>query len=88
MVSHELIGLKLVSWAVGKLPASQANPEVVTAFRREEREQTEKLLDKYMSICRAAKVGMFIVTANEKLINSYHFNADFCLFISMMVGFS
>ncbi|XLT36453.1 hypothetical protein HN873_067745 [Arachis hypogaea] len=41
----------------GKLPASQANPEVVFAIRREEKEQAMKLLDNYLRICRAAKKG-------------------------------
>ncbi|OIW09178.1 hypothetical protein TanjilG_11316 [Lupinus angustifolius] len=46
---------------LGKLPASKANPEMVSAFRREEREQTRNLLDKYLSICRAAKVKASII---------------------------
>jgi len=41
---------------VGKLPASQANAEVVSAFRREENEQTKKLIDYYLIICSRAKV--------------------------------
>ncbi|KAL1351916.1 hypothetical protein AAHE18_06G128700 [Arachis hypogaea] len=44
---------------VGKLPASQANPEVVSAFRREEKEQAMRLLDNYLRICCAAKVNLF-----------------------------
>lgn len=41
---------------VGKLPASQANPEVVTAFRNTEWEETRKLLHNYLRICNTAKV--------------------------------
>lgn len=41
---------------VGKLPASQANAEVVSAFRREENERAKKLFDYYLIICRRAKV--------------------------------
>jgi len=41
---------------VGKLPASQASPEVVSAYRIEEREETKRLLEKYLSLCSAAKV--------------------------------
>jgi hypothetical protein len=41
------------------MPASHANPEVVSAFRREEREQTVRFADKYLSICCAAKVCLF-----------------------------
>lgn len=36
--------------------ATQANPETVSAFRREEKQQTTMLMDKYLSICRTAKV--------------------------------
>ncbi|KAI9081867.1 hypothetical protein K1719_036129 [Acacia pycnantha] len=45
----------MIPTLLGKLPATQANPEVVSAFRREEREQTLRLLENYLSICRAAK---------------------------------
>ncbi|KAK7404577.1 hypothetical protein VNO78_05530 [Psophocarpus tetragonolobus] len=41
---------------LGKFPASQASPQVVSAYRIEEREQTKGLLDKYLSLCRAAKI--------------------------------
>ncbi|KAG4384721.1 hypothetical protein GLYMA_13G335700v4 [Glycine max] len=46
---------------LGKLPASQASPAVVSAFRKVEREQIMKLLDKYLSICRAARVKAAII---------------------------
>ncbi|KAL2968612.1 hypothetical protein AAZX31_15G037600 [Glycine max] len=46
---------------LGKLPASQASPAVVSAFRKAEREQTVKLLDKYLSICRAARVRASVI---------------------------
>lgn len=53
---------------LGKMPASQANPEVVSAFRREEREQTMRFTDKYLSICFAAKVkASVIVTEADKI---------------------
>ncbi|XP_045804637.1 U-box domain-containing protein 33-like [Trifolium pratense] len=48
---------------LGKMPASQANPEVVSAFRREEREQTVRFTDKYLSICYAAKVKASVIVA-------------------------
>ncbi|KAJ7947654.1 Protein kinase domain [Quillaja saponaria] len=47
---------------LGKLPVSQANTEVVTAYRKEERQQIMKLLETYMSICCAAKVKASIIT--------------------------
>lgn len=46
---------------LGKLPASQASPAVVSAFRRVEREQTMKLLNKYLNICQAARVKASII---------------------------
>ncbi|XP_020223452.1 U-box domain-containing protein 33 [Cajanus cajan] len=46
---------------LGKLPASQASPEVVSAFRKVEREQIMKLLDKYLTICQAARVKACII---------------------------
>ncbi|XP_015972707.1 uncharacterized protein LOC107496015 [Arachis duranensis] len=53
---------------VGKLPASQANPEMVSAFRREEKEQVMRLLDNYLRICRAAKVkASFMMTEADQV---------------------
>ncbi|XP_027345004.1 U-box domain-containing protein 33-like isoform X3 [Abrus precatorius] len=46
----------MIPTLLGKLPASQANPIVVSAYRIEEREETKRLLEKYLSLCRAAKV--------------------------------
>ncbi|PNX86372.1 U-box domain-containing protein 33-like [Trifolium pratense] len=53
---------------LGKMPASQANPEVVSAFRREEREQTVRFTDKYLSICYAAKVKASVIVAETDQI--------------------
>lgn len=47
---------------LGRLPASQASGEVVSAFRMEEREQMKKLLDGYLNICSKAKVKASIIT--------------------------
>lgn len=41
---------------MGKLPASQASAEVLSAFRAEERQNMKKLLDNYLRICVEAKV--------------------------------
>jgi hypothetical protein len=46
--------------AVGKLPASQANGEVVAAHRREEWAQKMKLLECYVSICFTEKVILYL----------------------------
>lgn len=47
---------------LGKLPASQANSEVVAAHRKEEWAQTMKLLEYYRSVCSTGKVIASIVT--------------------------
>ncbi|KAK6926961.1 Protein kinase domain [Dillenia turbinata] len=58
----------LIPTLLGKLPASQANGEVVTAYRREEREQTKKLILNYMSICYRMKVKVrFIITEADQV---------------------
>ncbi|KAG8644466.1 hypothetical protein MANES_11G131100v8 [Manihot esculenta] len=54
----------LIPTLLGKLPASQANAEVVSAHRRHEREQSKKLLEIYLAICRRAKVKASIVTTD------------------------
>ena len=48
--------------AVGKLPASQANGEVVSAYRREEKEKMKKLLRTYFNICFKAKVSSIFMS--------------------------
>uniref|UniRef100_A0A2P2LV02 RING-type E3 ubiquitin transferase n=1 Tax=Rhizophora mucronata TaxID=61149 RepID=A0A2P2LV02_RHIMU len=52
----------LIPTLLGKLPASQANAEVLTAHRKEEKEQTRKLLESYLNICHRAKVEVSMVT--------------------------
>lgn len=62
-----LIVFSFNSWlycAVGKLPASQANPEVVSTYRKYEKEETLKLLQTYSSFCSEAKVWCFIFHYN------------------------
>ncbi|XP_077239071.1 U-box domain-containing protein 33-like isoform X2 [Tasmannia lanceolata] len=55
--------------SVGKLPASQANEVLVSAYRREEREQTKKLLFNYLSICYRSKVQASIVTIENEHVH-------------------
>lgn len=53
---------------LGKLPASQASPEVVYAHRREEKEQTRKLLLNYLSICCGQKVkASYIIIETDQV---------------------
>ncbi|CAK7331562.1 unnamed protein product [Dovyalis caffra] len=59
----------LIPTLLGKLPASQANAEVVSAFRREENEQTKKLLDYYLIICHRAKVEATIITIESDQVH-------------------
>ncbi|XP_059660732.1 U-box domain-containing protein 33-like [Cornus florida] len=69
----------LIPTLLGKLPASQANAEVVSAYRREERERTRKLLLNYSSVCYRSKVkASFITTEADQvekgivdLVNKY-----------------
>lgn len=46
--------------AVGKLPASKANGDVVAAHRRVEWAQKMKLLECYVSTCCSEKVILFL----------------------------
>lgn len=48
--------LLLECLAVGKLPASRASPEIVSAFRNEEREEMTKLLSTYLMTCSRSRV--------------------------------
>ncbi|GKA12146.1 probable leucine-rich repeat receptor-like protein kinase [Tanacetum coccineum] len=50
---------------VGKLRAAQANPDVVRAYRREERNQMHKLLLDYISLCSRSKVKACVVTTEN-----------------------
>ncbi|XWS74135.1 hypothetical protein CRYUN_Cryun02cG0189600 [Craigia yunnanensis] len=47
---------------VGKLPASQANGQVVSAYRRKEKVELKKLLENYLSVCGKLKVKTSILT--------------------------
>ncbi|KAA8543889.1 hypothetical protein F0562_021934 [Nyssa sinensis] len=51
----------LIPTLLGKLPASQADSEVVSAFRKEEKERTRRLLLNYLSICYRSKVKASII---------------------------
>ncbi|XAR60584.1 Non-specific serine/threonine protein kinase [Bertholletia excelsa] len=46
---------------LGKLPANQASSEVVSAYRREEREQMKKLLFNYQTLCAEFKVRASLI---------------------------
>ncbi|KAK4440853.1 U-box domain-containing protein 33 [Sesamum alatum] len=57
----------LIPTLLGKLPASRANPEMVTAFRKEEKAEIMKLLSTYLITCSKSRVKASIITteANE-----------------------
>ncbi|CAA0811887.1 U-box domain-containing protein 33 [Striga hermonthica] len=53
---------------LGKLPASRANPDMLAAFRHEEREETMKLLSDYLTICSRSKVkASFVTTESDEV---------------------
>ncbi|KAK3001632.1 hypothetical protein RJ639_021542 [Escallonia herrerae] len=52
----------LIPTLLGKLPANQANGEVVAAYRRLEKEQMKKLLENYIGLCSKSKVKACIIT--------------------------
>ncbi|XP_052195806.1 U-box domain-containing protein 33-like [Diospyros lotus] len=60
----------LIPTLLGKLPASQACSEVVSAHRREEREQMRKLLLYYLGICCQSKVKSSILVTEASQIQS------------------
>ncbi|KAF5802517.1 putative transferase, protein kinase RLK-Pelle-RLCK-IXb family [Helianthus annuus] len=55
----------LIPTLLGKLPATQANPDVVCAYRREERDAMQKLLLDYVSLCARSKVKACVVTTEN-----------------------
>uniref|UniRef100_A0A1S4E4K3 RING-type E3 ubiquitin transferase n=1 Tax=Cucumis melo TaxID=3656 RepID=A0A1S4E4K3_CUCME len=65
---------------LGKLPASQANTDVVAAYRKKEWEQTSQLLENYLGYCHRAKVkaGIVMMEAEQvqigivDLVNKYN----------------
>ncbi|XWS53127.1 hypothetical protein CRYUN_Cryun11dG0131100 [Craigia yunnanensis] len=52
----------LIPTLLGKLPASQANDEVVFAYRRKEKEELKKLLENHLSVCGKLKMKASIIT--------------------------
>ncbi|KAL5581011.1 hypothetical protein UlMin_013453 [Ulmus minor] len=60
---------QLIPTLLGKLPASQANAEVVFAHRNEERVQTIKLLQIYSNLCSASKVKASNVTVEADQVH-------------------
>ncbi|KAK6142129.1 hypothetical protein DH2020_006997 [Rehmannia glutinosa] len=55
----------LIPTLLGKLPASQANPAMVAAFRNEEREETMKMLSTYLMTCSRSRVKASIITTES-----------------------
>ncbi|KAL5710841.1 hypothetical protein ACHQM5_021355 [Ranunculus cassubicifolius] len=51
---------------LGKLPASHANEKMVIGYRREEKEQCNKLLSSYLNICSEAKVKTTVFTVDSE----------------------
>ncbi|KAL4340773.1 hypothetical protein GQ457_08G001140 [Hibiscus cannabinus] len=59
----------LIPTLLGKLPASQANDQVVSAYRREEKEELQKLLANYSSFGRKLKVNISIITVEADQVH-------------------
>ncbi|XP_071687792.1 U-box domain-containing protein 33-like [Rutidosis leptorrhynchoides] len=55
----------LIPTLLGNLPASQANPDVVRAYRTKEKDEMLKLLLSYTSLCTRSKVSSCIVTTEN-----------------------
>ncbi|KAK8262674.1 hypothetical protein V6Z12_D13G275000 [Gossypium hirsutum] len=57
----------LIPTLLGKLPASQANSRVLSAYRKDEKEQLKKLLENYSNFPRKFKVhiSIFTIEANQ-----------------------
>ncbi|KAI6686801.1 hypothetical protein NL676_032714 [Syzygium grande] len=53
---------------LGKLPASQASVEVLSAYRREEKEQTRKLLRHYLTFCSASKLKASVLSIEAEQV--------------------
>ncbi|KAI3786992.1 hypothetical protein L1987_41125 [Smallanthus sonchifolius] len=58
----------LIPTLLGKLPATQANSDVVCAYRREERDEMQKLLLDYISLCSRSKVKACVVTTENNQV--------------------
>ncbi|KAI4368833.1 hypothetical protein MLD38_017345 [Melastoma candidum] len=56
----------LIPTLLGKLPASQANEEVVISFRVEERKAMRKLLRNYLAVCATLKVEASVIVSQDE----------------------
>ncbi|XP_057548473.1 U-box domain-containing protein 33-like isoform X1 [Amaranthus tricolor] len=54
---------------LGKLPVTQANAEVVAAYRMVEKEKMNELLCKYLGICYTAKVNASSIIVEDEQVN-------------------
>ncbi|XP_064985760.1 U-box domain-containing protein 33 isoform X2 [Musa acuminata AAA Group] len=58
----------LIPTLLGKIPVNQANEELVSSYRRIEREETKKILFNYLSFCLKAQVhASVIVTESDQI---------------------
>ncbi|XP_023007410.1 U-box domain-containing protein 33-like [Cucurbita maxima] len=55
---------------LGKLPASQANTDVVAAYRKKEWEQTSRVLENYLGFCHRTKVKAGIVLMEAEQVHT------------------
>ncbi|XP_047331043.1 U-box domain-containing protein 33-like [Impatiens glandulifera] len=55
----------LIPTLLGKFPASEANHEVVSVYRMKEKDQTNRLLLNYLSVCCHSKINARIITIED-----------------------
>ncbi|KAH6814124.1 hypothetical protein C2S51_023142 [Perilla frutescens var. frutescens] len=75
----------LIPTLLGKLPASRASPEIVAAFRNEEREETTKLLSTYLMTCSRSRVKASIIISEADEIQKGILNLVNLHFIRKLV---
>ncbi|KAM3398441.1 U-box domain-containing protein 33 isoform X2 [Capsicum galapagoense] len=68
-ILHVLQPSPYIPTLLGRLPATQANAEVVSTFRNAEREEARKLLSRFLSVCCKSKVkaSVAIVESDQVL---------------------
>ncbi|EXC10642.1 U-box domain-containing protein 33 [Morus notabilis] len=67
-ILHVHLPSQLIPTLLGNLPATQASAEVVSTYRKFEKEQMSKLLQRYSNFCSRAKVNASIITIEAEQV--------------------
>ncbi|XP_019263348.1 PREDICTED: U-box domain-containing protein 33-like isoform X2 [Nicotiana attenuata] len=67
-IFHVLEPSPYIPTLLGRLPATQANAEVVSAFRNAEREEARKLLSRYLNVCCKSKVKASVAVVEAHFV--------------------